>query len=61
METVTGTKDGILRKSEVQIFKSQKLSDFGGFQPPEVRKKPRSKDHQLSILWFSVCSQNIER
>jgi hypothetical protein len=54
-ETVTGAKDGI------QKFKSQKLSDLGGFQPPEVRKKQEVKiTSYLSTLWFSVCSQNIE-
>jgi hypothetical protein len=53
IETITEAKDGISPKSEIQKFKSQKLSDYGGFQPPEVRKKQEVKITSY-LLYFGL-------
>jgi hypothetical protein len=47
-------------KREILNFKkNSKISDFGGFQSPEVRENT-VKYHHIPTLWCSVCSQNLE-
>jgi hypothetical protein len=45
-------------KKKNSKFKNRKLTDFAGFQLPEVRGKKKRKYHQISILVFQ-CVANL--
>jgi hypothetical protein len=44
------------QKEKLKIKKNRKLTDFGGFQSPEVKEKKKSKYRQIFTvyLFFSV-------